>query len=86
MQIALRKRPVEQERVERMVSGIVRRLENLGEGEIPANTIGEMVMEGLSVLDQVAFVRFASVYRDFREAKDFEEFLGDMPVVEGLEE
>ncbi|MEC9179105.1 MAG: ATP cone domain-containing protein, partial [Pseudomonadota bacterium] len=82
----LRKRPVEQERVERMVSGIVRRLENLGEGEIPANTIGEMVMEGLSVLDQVAFVRFASVYRDFREAKDFEEFLGDMPVVEGLEE
>ena len=69
-----------------MVSGIVRRLENLGEGEIPANTIGEMVMEGLSVLDQVAFVRFASVYRDFREAKDFEEFLGDMPVVEGLEE
>ena len=51
-----------------------------------ANTIGEMVMEGLSVLDQVAFVRFASVYRDFREAKDFEEFLGDMPVVEGLEE
>lgn len=86
VQIALRKRPVEQERVERMVSGIVRRLENLGEGEIPANTIGEMVMEGLSVLDQVAFVRFASVYRDFREAKDFEEFLGDMPVVEGLEE
>jgi transcriptional repressor NrdR len=84
VQIALRKRPVEQERVERMVSGIVRRLENLGEGEIPAKTIGEMVMEGLFALDQVAYVRFASVYRDFREAKDFEEFLGDMPVVEGL--
>ena len=78
VQIALRKRPVEQERVERMVSGIVRRLENLGEGEIPANTIGEMVMEGLSVLDQVAFVRFASVYKNFREAKDFEDFLGNL--------
>ena len=84
VQIALRKRPVEQERVERMVSGIVRRLENLGEGEIPAKTIGEMVMEGLFALDQVAYVRFASVYRDFREAKDFEEFLGDMPVGEGF--
>jgi transcriptional repressor NrdR len=59
-------------------------LENLGEGEIPAKTIGEMVMEGLFALDQVAYVRFASVYRDFREAKDFEEFLGDMPVVEGF--
>jgi transcriptional repressor NrdR len=79
VQIALRKRPVEQERVERMVSGIVRRLENRGEGEIPAKAIGEMVMEGLFTLDQVAYVRFASVYRDFREAKDFEEFLGDMP-------
>ncbi len=79
MQIALRKRPVEQERVERMVSGIVRRMENLGEAEIPAKMLGEMVMEGLFALDQVGYVRFASVYRDFREAKDFENFLGEMP-------
>lgn len=79
VQIALRKRPVEQERVERMVSGIVRRMENLGENEIPAKMLGEMVMEGLFALDQVAYVRFASVYRDFREAKDFENFLGEMP-------
>lgn len=79
VQIALRKRPVEQERVERMVSGIVRRMENLGEAEIPAKMLGEMVMEGLFALDQVGYVRFASVYRDFREAKDFENFLGEMP-------
>ncbi len=78
VQIALRKRPVEPERIERMVSGIVRRLENLGESEIPAKVIGELVMEGLYALDQVAYVRFASVYRNFREAKDFEAFLGEM--------
>src|SRR6056300_1395444 len=78
VQIALRKRPVEAERIERMVSGIVRRLENLGESEIPAKMVGELVMEGLYALDQVAYVRFASVYRNFREAKDFEEFLGEM--------
>jgi transcriptional repressor NrdR len=78
VQIALRKRPVEPERVERMVSGIVRRLENLGEAEIPAKVIGELVMEGLYALDQVGYVRFASVYRNFREAKDFEAFLGEM--------
>lgn len=78
VQIALRKRPVEPERIERMVSGIVRRLENLGEAEIPAKVIGELVMEGLYALDQVAYVRFASVYRNFREAKDFENFLGEM--------
>ncbi len=78
VQIALRKR-VEQERVERMVSGIVRRMENLGEAEIPAKMLGEMVMEGLFALDQVGYVRFASVYRDFREAKVFENFLGEMP-------
>ena len=62
-----------------MVSGIVRRMENLGEAEIPAKMLGEMVMEGLFALDQVGYVRFASVYRDFREAKDFENFLGEMP-------
>ena len=78
VQVALRKRPVEPERIERMVSGIVRRLENLGESEFQAKMVGELVMEGLYALDQVAYVRFASVYRNFREAKDFEEFLGEM--------
>ena len=78
VQVALRKRPVEPERIERMVSGIVRRLENLGESDIQAKMVGELVMEGLYALDQVAYVRFASVYRNFREAKDFEEFLGEM--------
>jgi len=78
VQVALRKRPVEPERIERMVSGIVRRLENLGESEIQAKMVGELVMEGLYALDQVAYVRFASVYRNFREARDFEEFLGEM--------
>ena len=78
VQVALRKRPVEPERIERMVSGIVRRLENLGESEIQAKMVGELVMEGLYALDQVAYVRFASVYRNFREAKDFEEVLGEM--------
>lgn len=78
VQIALRKRPVEPERVERMVSGIVRQLESRGEGEIPAQEIGLLVMEGLKNLDDVAYVRFASVYRDFREAKDFEAFVGEL--------
>ncbi|MAM93778.1 transcriptional regulator NrdR [Parvibaculum sp.] len=78
VQVAMRKRPVEQERVERMVSGIVRRLESMGESEIPSSMIGKLVMEGLSSLDAVAYVRFASVYRNFREAKDFEEFLGEL--------
>ena len=80
VQVALRKRPVEPERIERMVSGIVRRLENLGESEVPAKVVGELVMEGLYALDQVGYVRFASVYRNFREAKDFEEFLGEMSI------
>ena len=80
MQVALRKRPVEPERIERMVSGIVRRLENLGESEVPAKLVGELVMEGLYALDQVGYVRFASVYRNFRETKDFEEFLGEMSI------
>ena len=73
IQISLRKRPVEQERVERMVNGIVRRLESSGESEIPTNAIGEVVMDALASLDKVAYVRFASVYRNFREAKDFED-------------
>jgi transcriptional repressor NrdR len=75
VQVALRKRPVEEERIERLVSGIVRRLESQGESEISSDTIGKLVMEGLRTLDDVAYVRFASVYRNFREAKDFEEFL-----------
>lgn len=78
LHIALRKRPVEPDRVERMINGIVRRLESMGESEVPADVIGQLVMEGLSSLDQVAFVRFASVYRNFREAKDFEDFIGSL--------
>ncbi len=78
IQIALRKRPVEADRVERLVSGIVRRLESLGENDIKSETIGKLVMEGLRVLDDVAYVRFASVYKNFREAKDFEELLGEL--------
>ncbi len=76
--IALRKRPVESERVERMVNGIVRRLESLGESEISSETIGQLVMDALSSLDQVAYVRYASVYRNFREAQDFENFLSTL--------
>ena len=75
MQIALRKRPVDPERLERVVNGIVRRLESSGESEIPTTVIGQIVMDALANLDQVAYVRFASVYRNFREAKDFEEFV-----------
>ncbi|MBX6320586.1 MAG: transcriptional repressor NrdR [Rhodospirillaceae bacterium] len=78
MQVALRKRPVDPERLERVVNGLVRRLESSGESEIPSKVIGEMVMDALSKLDPVAYVRFASVYRDFREAKDFEEFVGKL--------
>jgi transcriptional repressor NrdR len=71
VQIALRKRPVDPERVDRMLNGLVRQLENQGESEIPSETIGELVMQGLKTLDEVAYVRFASVYRNFREARDF---------------
>jgi transcriptional repressor NrdR len=76
LQIALRKRAVENERLERVVNSIVRRLESSGETEIPAEQIGLMVMEALRNLDPVAYVRYASVYKNFREAKDFEEFVG----------
>ena len=78
LMIALRKRPVDEDRIERIANGIQRRLETLGENEIPTKVIGEMVMEALSELDQVAFVRFASVYRNFREASDFEAFVGKL--------
>ena len=76
VQIALRKRPVDSDRVDRMLSGIVRRVESLGEMEVSSDVVGEIVMEGLQSIDSVAYVRFASVYKNFREAKDFEEFLG----------
>jgi transcriptional repressor NrdR len=78
VQVALRKRPADPERVERMVNGIVRQLESRGEQEIPSQDIGLLIMEGLRNLDDVAYVRFASVYRDFREAKDFEAFVGEL--------
>ena len=74
--VSLRKRPVEPERVERVINSIVRQLESSGETDIPSDLIGELVMEALASLDQVAYVRFASVYRNFREAKDFGEFIG----------
>lgn len=75
---ALRKRKVDTERVEKLISGIVRRLESSGEVDIPSHMIGQLVMESLSEIDQVAYVRFASVYRNFREVQDFENFLGEL--------
>ncbi|KRE17431.1 hypothetical protein ASE63_13340 [Bosea sp. Root381] len=75
---ALRKRSVVPERIERLVNGIVRQLESSGEAEVASSAIGELVMEGLKSLDDVAYVRFASVYRNFREAKDFEDLLGQL--------
>ncbi|MBI1778878.1 MAG: transcriptional repressor NrdR [Proteobacteria bacterium] len=78
MQVALRKRPVDPDRLERVINSIVRRLESMGESEIQSQVIGELVMDALANLDPVAYVRFASVYRNFREAKDFEDFLGKL--------
>ncbi len=78
IRIALRKRPVQEERLERIVNGIVRQLEATGENDIPSKHLGELVMDTLKEVDAVAYVRFASVYRDFREAKDFETFLGSL--------
>jgi len=78
LSIALRKRPVDEERIDRIVNSIQRQLETSGESEIPTKAIGEMVMENLRELDQVAFVRFASVYKNFREAKDFEAFVENL--------
>ncbi len=72
--VACRKRGVAQERLDQLVSGVQRQIETMGESEVPARAIGEMVMEGLRGLDTVAYIRFASVYRDFTEAKDFEDF------------
>jgi len=78
--ISLRKRPIDSESIEKFISKIVRNLEGLGENEIPTSTIGKFIMDGLSNLDQVAYVRFASVYRNFKEAKDFEQFIGNLNV------
>ena len=80
--IATRKRPIDAERVDRMVNGIVRQLESMGETELPSSAVGEMVMKALKSLDDVAYVRYASVYRDFRHTDDFAKFLSD----EGLNE
>ena len=76
--IATRKRPVNPEDIDRMVNGIVRRLETSGESDVSSTTIGELIMDGLSHLDSIAYVRFASVYRNFRETKDFEEFIDEL--------
>jgi transcriptional repressor NrdR len=78
VQLALRKRPVEPEQVEQLVTRIVQKLEAQGESELPSATIGEIVMEELKSVDSVAYIRFASVYKDFREAKDFEEIVGEL--------
>ena len=78
--ISLRKRPIDSESIEKFISKIVRNLEGLGENDIPTSTIGKFIMQGLANLDQVAYVRFASVYKNFKEAKDFEQFIGNLNV------
>ena len=80
--IALRKRPVQAEQIEQLVTRIVRQLESLGETEIPSSTVGDCIMKALKSVDEVAYVRYASVYKDFRATGDFAKFLGD----EGLDE
>jgi transcriptional repressor NrdR len=80
LHIATRKRPVDADRIERIINAIVRRLESSGDAEITSDAIGEQVMDALFTLDPVAYVRFASVYRNFREVKDFEEFVGKLSV------
>ncbi len=86
IQLATRKRPVDEERIERVVNGIQRRLESSGENEIRSETVGELVMDALSSLDSVAYVRFASVYKNFREARDFEDFVGQIGGNEEIED
>ena len=78
IRVSLRKRPIQEERIERIVNSIVRQLEASGDTDIPSKQIGELVMDTLKELDKVAYVRFASVYRNFREAKDFEDFVGGL--------
>ncbi|MEL7216359.1 MAG: transcriptional regulator NrdR [Pseudomonadota bacterium] len=85
IRIALQKRQIEQERIDQLITGIVRRLESMGESDIPSDTIGEIVMEALARIDTVAYVRFASVYKNFQAADDFEEFVHELrpPVKDG---
>lgn len=78
LRIALRKRPVDADRVDRVVNSLVRQLESTGDGEVTSKRVGEMVMEALQTLDPVAYVRYASVYKDFREASDFGDFIGQL--------
>ncbi len=82
--IAIRKRPIDPERVERMISSITRQLESMGETELPSSAVGELVMKQLKALDDVAYVRYASVYRDFRETQDFAKFLGEEGLTEAV--
>lgn len=84
--IAIRKRPVDPEQVEQMISAIVRQLESMGETELPSSAVGELVMKHLKQLDDVAYVRYASVYRDFRETQDFARFLGEEGLSEAVED
>ena len=84
--IATRKRPIDPERIERMISAITRQLESMGETELPSSAVGELVMKQLKQLDDVAYVRYASVYRDFRETQDFAKFLGDEGLAEVVED
>ena len=84
--LATQKRPVDPERVERMINGIVRQLESMGETELPSSSVGEMVMKALKSLDDVAYVRYASVYRDFKETSDFAKFLTEEGLSDGGEE
>jgi transcriptional repressor NrdR len=84
--VATRKRPVDPERLERMVNGIVRQLESMGETELASTVVGEMVMKALKTLDDVAYVRYASVYRDFRQTEDFAQFLSDEGLAEESDE
>jgi len=87
IRIALRKRPIEADRVDQMISGIVRRLESLGDTDIPSDKIGAIVMETLARIDTVAYVRFASVYKNFQEANDFEDFVSELrPAVDAADD
>jgi transcriptional repressor NrdR len=84
--VAIRKRPIDPDRIERMISSIVRQLESMGETELPSSVVGELVMKQLKQLDDVAYVRYASVYRDFRETQDFARFLGEEGLSEAAED
>ena len=84
--LATRKRPIEPDRIEKMISTIVRQLESMGETELPSSAVGELIMKHLKSLDDVAYVRYASVYRDFREAGEFATFLGEEGLSDGDED